>query len=225
MVDASIVDFFPGLEAMEPETGRVSFLTAQIATVPAGTVIFRSGSTCENYLLVMDGSVRVQMVSENGREIVLYRVENGQTCVLTTSCLMTNNDYSAEGVTETEVSAVMVPSTAFHELMSCSDIFRSFVFASYGTRLSDLLVLIDEVAFRRIDVRLARFLVESADGRRHLQTTHQKLAVELGSAREVVSRQLKEFERHGWLRVSRGRIDIIAADALETLARNQGNTM
>ena len=104
MVDASIVDFFPGLEAMEPETGRVSFLTAQIATVPAGTVIFRSGSTCENYLLVMDGSVRVQMVSENGREIVLYRVENGQTCVLTTSCLMTNNDYSAEGVTETEVT-------------------------------------------------------------------------------------------------------------------------
>ena len=220
MVDASIIEFFPGLQAMETEARRLFLSAAQIATVPTGTVVFRSGSTCENYLLVKDGSVRVQMVSENGREIVLYRVENGQTCTLTTSCLMTDNEYSAEGVTETEVSAVMIPSAAFHKLMSCSNVFRSFVFASYGTRLSDLLVLIDEVAFHRIDVRLARFLVENADGKRQLQTTHQKLAVELGSAREVISRQLKEFERHGWLRLSRRRIEVADPDALEALARN-----
>jgi len=218
MTDAAMIDFFPGLEMMEADARELFLSSAHVATVPAGAVVFHHGSSCEHYLLVMHGSVRVQMVSENGREIVLYRVENGQTCILTTSCLMTNEDYAAEGITETEVNAVMIPATVFHRLMSGSNAFRSFVFASYGTRISDLLVLVDEVAFHRIDVRLAKFLIENADGAACLQTTHQSLSVELGSAREVISRQLKEFERRGWVRLSRGRIELTDADALETMA-------
>lgn len=220
LLNAAVIENFPGLEAMESEAKDLFSSAAQVVTVPTGTVVFRNGSKCEHYLLVIDGSVRVQMVSENGREIVLYRVDNGQTCILTTSCLMTNRDYLAEGITETEVNAVMVPAAAFHKLMACSDIFRSFVFTSYGTRLSDLLVLVDEVAFHRIDVRLARFLIERAGGKDQLETTHQELAAELGSAREVISRQLKEFERRGWVRLSRGRVEITDPGALETLADN-----
>jgi CRP/FNR family transcriptional regulator, anaerobic regulatory protein len=215
-----VIGNFPGLEAIEPEARGVFAASAQVASVPAGTVVFRSGSPCENYMLLIDGSVRVQMVSENGREIVLYRVDQGQTCILTTSCLMTNDNYSAEGITETDVNAVMVPASAFHQLMACSAVFRSFVFASYGTRLSDLLMLVDEVAFHRIDVRLARFLIERTGETNSLQTTHQELAVELGSAREVISRQLKEFERRGWLKLSRGQIDITDTTGLQSLASN-----
>ncbi len=218
-----LIGKFPGLEAIEPEARSVFLSSAQITSVPARTVVFRSGSSCENYLLVIDGSVRVQMVSENGREIVLYRVDQGQTCILTTSCLMTADNYSAEGITETDVNAVMIPAAAFHELMACSGVFRAFVFASYGTRLSDLLMLVDEVAFHRIDVRLARFLVERAGEKKQLQTTHQELAVELGSAREVISRQLKEFERRGWVILARGQVGLTNVPALAALGINSGS--
>jgi len=216
----AVIGNFPGLAAIEPEARDLFSAKAQVANVPAGTVVFSSGSVCENYLLVIDGSVRVQMVSENGREIVLYRVNDGQTCILTTSCLMTNDVYAAEGVTETEINAVMIPATVFHKLMACSEVFRSFVFASYGTRIEDLLMLVDEVAFQRIDGRLARFLIERMGAQRQLQKTHQELAAELGSAREVISRQLKEFERRGWVKLSRGRVDISDPGALEALATN-----
>lgn len=215
-----IIENFPALKSMEPDAWDLLSSAAHVATVPTGTPVFRNGSKCENYLLVIDGSVRVQMVSENGREIVLYRVDNGQTCILTTSCLMTSQDYLAEGITETEVNAVMVPTAAFHKMMACSDVFRSFVFSSYGTRLTDLLMLVDEVAFHRIDERLARFLIERAGEKGQLETTHQELAAELGSAREVVSRQLKDFERRGWVNLFRRRIEIVDPGALETLAKN-----
>lgn len=214
---------FPGLENLEPEARRLFASSAKVANVPAGTVVFQSGDTCENYLLVIDGSVRVQMVSENGREIVLYRVDQGQTCILTTSCLMTSDAYAAEGMTETDVRAVMIPAIDFHKLMAASDVFRSFVFASYGTRLSDLLMLVDEVAFHRIDVRLAKFLLERAGENGRIEATHQVLAVELGSAREVISRQLKEFERRGWVRLARGMVEIIDVSALEGLSGNSGS--
>lgn len=221
-MNEAVIENFPGLEAIEPDARDLIASNAQVAVVPAHTVVFRSGSQCENYLLIIDGSVRVQMVSENGREIVLYRVDDGQTCILTTSCLMTNNAYAAEGITETDVNAVMIPAAVFHQLMACSQVFRTFVFASYGTRLEDLLMLVEEVAFQRIDVRLVRLLIERTGNTGHLVKTHQELAIELGSVREVISRQLKDFERRGWVKLSRGRVDIVDPGALENLLTNAG---
>lgn len=134
--------------------------------------MFRAGAPCGGYVLVISGSVRVQMVAESGREIVLYRVEDGQTCILTTACLMAGENYAADAVAETDVDAVLIGATDFHRLLSESAAFRGFVFASYGTRLADLIALIDEVAFRRIDVRLAEFLMGKKDERDHLDITH-----------------------------------------------------
>ena len=216
-MNAISIESFVGLETLEDSAKTLLSGAAQEAVVPPGTVVFSSGTICENYLLVTDGSVRVQMVSENGREIVLYRVENGQTCIMTTSCLMSGDDYSAEAITETEVKALIVPATTFHQLVDQSAIFRRFVFSSYSTRLSDLLMLVDEVAFHRIDVRLAKFLVERSGADGQLKTTHQELAVELGSAREVISRQLKEFENRGWVKLSRGQVTVADAKALKCL--------
>lgn len=207
---ATLFEAFPDLAAVTGEGRRLLDQTLRIAEVPAGTVLFSEGSACQAYVMVIAGSVRVQKVSESGREIVLYRVERGQTCVLTTACLMTRAEYGAEGVAETPVRAAMLGAAAFEHLVDTSPPFRRFVFEVYATRIADLLMLIEEVAFGRIDVRLAQVLLahagRSADG--VVGATHQGLATELGTAREVVSRQLKEFERRGWVALARGRIEV-----------------
>ncbi len=165
--------YFPPLIRLEPEARRCLCDAARTINVPAGTRVFQEGSPSENYMLVLDGSVRVQKVSESGREIVLYRVESGQSCVLTTICLINREEYGAEGFAETPVTAIILPAPAFEDLLAHSATFRRFVFSSYATRVSDLLMLIEEVAFGRIDVRLAQLLIErAADGQ--IAATHQE---------------------------------------------------
>jgi len=205
---------FPALARLEPDVRRMLEQRSKVVSLPAGDTVFHGGDECRNYLLVLDGSVRVQMTAESGREIVLYRVDRGETCVLTTACLLAHEAYSAEGVTDTAVRAVAVPSATFHELLGRSTVLREFVFMTYGARIADLMLLVEEVAFKRVDLRLARFVIEHADAVGNLDATHQALAVELGTAREVVSRQLKEFERNGLVALSRGRIAVRNREAL-----------
>ena len=168
-------------------------------------------------MLVLEGSIRVQMVSESGREIVLYRVETGQSCILTTSCLMAHKSYMAEAVTETTVRAVSIPMEFFQEALAESQPFREFVFASYGERIADLIMLVDAVAFGRMDARLAECLLKKAALQGWIDITHQELATELGTAREVISRLLKEFERSGRVNLHRGRVEIVDMGALEKI--------
>lgn len=209
---------FPALATLERDVGKTLDERSRIVSLPAGKKVFRGGDECRNYLLVLEGSVRVQMTAESGREIVLYRVDPGETCVLTTACLLAHEAYSAEGVTETAVRAVTIPAATFHELLGRSSVLREFVFTTYGARIADLMLLVEEVAFKRIDLRLARFLNDHADTGGNLDATHHALAVELGTAREVVSRQLKEFERNGLVALSRGRIAVRDREALKALS-------
>ncbi|CAO3424022.1 Crp/Fnr family transcriptional regulator [Azospirillum argentinense] len=221
-IDGIWAGAFPALSALEPDARALLRAQGARMAVPRGTVLFRIGSLCHNFLMLLDGTVRVQMTAETGREIVLYRVGAGETCILTTACLMTRADYSAEGVAETDLDAIALGAGAFHELLARSAVFRDVVFASFGTRLLGMMMLVEEVAFGRIDLRLARFLVDHRDARGGLDTTHQTLAVELGTAREVVSRQLKEFERRGLVELSRGRVGVRDPDALLALERAGG---
>lgn len=214
--DSSWLDQFPDLQHVTDKSWRDAVSKAQLVSLPAGITLFHEGDVCQNYLLVLEGSVRVQKLSESGKEIVLYRVESGQSCVLTTSCLLAHDRYHAEAITETEVSAVAIPHSAFHQALG-SAAFREFVFASYGERVSSLVMLIDAIAFGRMDARLAHALFELADGNGIACATHQELARELGTAREVVSRLLKEFERHGWVALQRGRIELLDRQALGAL--------
>lgn len=211
---------FPPLARLELRALDLLRSGAVPVTVPAGTVLFRNGSACEHYLMCLAGSVRVQMTAETGREIVLYRVGRGETCVLTTSCLMTRADYRAEGIAETAVEAVTLSAARFRALVAESEVFREFVFSSFGTRLADLILLVEEVAFGRIDQRLAQVLLDRrpCGPGPALAVTHQEIAAELGTAREVVSRQLKEFERRGWVALARGRIALLRPEALRDLA-------
>lgn len=209
---------FPALGGLEPDGRALLAASGQRATVPRGAVLFRAGDRCHTFLMLLDGSVRVQMTSETGREIVLYRVARGETCIVTTACLLSQTDYSAEAVAESDLDGVALAAGPFHDLVARSAVFRNFVFASFGTRLTGMMMLVEEVAFGRIDLRLARFLLDHRDADGGLTTTHQVLAVELGTAREVVSRQLKEFERRGLVALARGRIELRDVPALAGLA-------
>jgi CRP/FNR family transcriptional regulator len=204
---------------IKDEAGRKAIEQARQITLPANTPVFRQGDTCENYLLVINGSVKVFSRAENGREILLYRVQAGESCTLTTSCLLANNKYPAEGITETEVKALAIPLAAFNQGLQHSSDFRQFVFDGYGKRISDIIKLVEEISFGRLDIRLAKKLLLHVVGDMTIHSTHQNLATELGSAREVISRQLKDFENKGWIELQRGSIIIKNSQALEDLSR------
>ncbi len=160
----------------------------------------------------------MQQVSDSGREIVLYRVEAGESCALTTACLMSFENYLAEAVAETDIRAVAIPRAVFDDLVGRSPVFRQFVFSAFSSRITDLFRLIDDVAFQRLDIRLAQKLVELSRGGDTVTATQQQLASELGTAREVVSRVLGELARRGSISIGRGTITIANRAALDKLA-------
>lgn len=209
---------FPGLSRLGSDLLNRLTRSSSVVTLPAGSRIYGPGQAPENYLLLLDGSVRVQQVSEGGREIVLYRVSAGESCALTTACLMGYEDYLAEAVAETDVRAVAIPRATFDDLIARSPEFRRFVFTAFSRRVTDLFHVIEEIAFSRMDIRLAHKLLELSHGSDQVSTTQQQLASELGTAREVISRVLTELHRRGWLTATRGHITISNRAALEKLA-------
>jgi CRP/FNR family transcriptional regulator len=212
------IEAFPGLLSLETGIGDRLVAESRIVELPGGSVIFGPGKAPDSMLFLLDGVVRVQQVADSGREIVLYRVEAGQTCVLTTACLLAYEDYCAEGRAETTVRAAALPRTVFDDLVAGSAAFRRFVFTAYSRRITELLTVIQEVAFARVDLRLAQKLCQFADGDGLVRLTHQQLATELGTAREVVSRQLHEFQRRGWVAAARGTVRLTDRRALADFA-------
>ena len=212
------IERFKGLSQLEEPIRKLLVQRSSIVRVPKDTVIFGPGKAPENLLLLLDGTVRVQQLSERGREIVLYRVHAGESCVLTTACLLAYEDYSAEGIAETDVEAVAIPRKVFDDLISQSETFRHFVFSAYSKRITDLFFVIEEIAFQRMDIRLAQKLLELGAKTGVIKSTHQQMAAELGTAREVVSRQLQEFQRRGWVAQSRGTIELLDNRELKLLA-------
>ncbi|MEV8468429.1 Crp/Fnr family transcriptional regulator [Fluviibacterium sp. DFM31] len=214
----SWVDNFPGLSRLDPDLRRRLDRDGKVLKVPAGQVIFGPGSSADNFLVLISGTVRVQHLSDSGRQIVLYRINAGESCVMTTACLMAHDAYSAEGITESAIEAVAIPRATFDDLVARSPDFRSFVFEAYSRRIADLFLVIEEVAFQRIDIRLAQKLLDLAGQGDRVRATHQQLAGELGTAREVVSRQLQEFRRRDWITLSRGEIGLSDVPAIRALA-------
>ena len=181
--------------------------------------VFGPDNIPDSLLLLQTGRLRVSQSSDAGREIVLYRVEAGESCVLTTACMLSEEAYNAEGIAETEITAITLPKSSFDKLAAEEDSFRSFVFSAYSKRLIDLLRVVDDVAFGRMDVRLAERLLALGEGRVEISATHQALANELGTAREVVSRILNDFQKRGIISQTRGRITLENKVDLEKLAK------
>jgi CRP/FNR family transcriptional regulator len=208
------------LEALFPAFStplRDAMLAAGISrSIPANTVIYEEGHPCDVVPFILRGQVRVYKIGESGREITLYRVSLGQTCVLSSSCGMSGTNYPAIAEAEEDVELLAIPVREFNRLAQKFPELQAFVNRTLSERLAELMLVVEEVAFRRVDLRLAEFLAQAsqADGEQSLSRTHAQLAVELGTAREVVSRILKDFERHGYVQLGRGRIDVTNRDAL-----------
>lgn len=216
------IDRFEGLKRLPPDLRQDLAKGSKVISVPAGTQVFEPGQSADNLLLLLDGTVRVQQRSETGREVFLYRVHAGESCVLTTACMLAFEDYAADGIAETDVKAVAIPRRTFDDLAARSSIFRNFIFKAYSRRITDLFTLIDDIVFQRMDVRLAARLLELAGDGDVIHATHQVLASELGTAREVISRTLSEFQRRGWVEQARGEVRIVGRVGLERLARSAG---
>jgi CRP/FNR family transcriptional regulator, anaerobic regulatory protein len=214
------IDRFSGLADLTGEQRRRLAGESRALALPEGSRIFGPGQTPSHFLLLLSGSIRVQQVSENGREIVLYRVSAGESCALTTACLLGEEDYSAEAFAETAIEAIALPRATFDELIAASAAFRRFVFKAFSDRISGLFRVIDEIAFSRVDIRLAQKLLQLKNTHAEVEATHQQLATELGTAREVVSRQLHEFQRRGWLKIGRGVISVPADSPIHGFTRS-----
>lgn len=213
----SWIDRFSGLARLPEPLRRGLEESARLVRFAPGARLFTPGQPPDTMLMLVEGSIRVQQVSESGREIVLYRVHAGDSCVMTT-CLMARQAHAAEGIAETEVTVAALPHAVFDRLLAGSSDFRGMVLDAYAQRMLDLCAVIEEVAFRRIDIRLAQRLTALAGAETSLRSTHQQLATELGTAREVISRQLQEFQRRGWITQTRGTIALNDRAALDHLA-------
>lgn len=189
---------------------------APLRHAAAGSVMFEPNMPCEGFPLVLEGSVRVVKTSPSGRELVLYRVSPGEACILSGGCLLSDTDYAAHGVAESDVTLLRIPPQMFQELILQHPPFRRFVFDTYGARLAEVMELIEEVAFRKLDTRLARLLVQRGSV---VNATHQNLADELGSVRVFVSRLLRNFEERGWVRLDRERVTVVDPKSLLDFSR------
>ena len=214
----SWLEQFPDLIGIDEHAKDLLAKYVRIVEAPIGTIGYREGTPCGAYVMRLAGQSRVYKMSTSGREILLYRVAAGETCVITTTCLLGNSDYPASTIVEEPIRDVLIPAVAFHQLMIDSAVFRKFVMVNYGALISDLIVLLDEVAFHSLDGRLAKVLLDAKSPQ--ITRTHQQIADELGTAREVVSRQLKRLELKGAVSLGRGQIEIVDRSALEKLANH-----
>lgn len=185
--------------------------------IPKNQFITMEGDSCEFFSFVFSGKIKVYKTGENGREITLYRLEKGQSCILTASCILSHKKFPAISLSEEPVEVISVPSTLFLEWISKYDFWRNYVFNLLSERLSSIISVVQEIAFRNVDVRLAQHLYKlSLESKDEIKTTHQHIAGDIGTSREVVSRLLKDFEDEGMLILSRGSLKITDLPALKS---------
>jgi len=205
---------YPAFESLEEGAMLAALERAELLHLPSGTALFGEGSPCRQFPLVLAGAIRVAKCSD-GRELQLYRVAPGESCVLTTGCLVGDRDYPATGVVERDARLLVLPKPVFDDLMSTHAPFRQYVFALFAERLADMMALVEAVAFHKLDRRVAAALLGRG---RVVSLTHQQLADELGSVREIVTRVLRNFADQGMIRSSRGAIEVLDAVALRRVA-------
>jgi len=177
----------------------------------SGTTILREGQVCSNVPFVLEGAIRVFKTAESGREITLYRIEAGQSCILSTGCGKALAFFPATVITEKATSAAFMPSDMVRRLFAEGPSFRDFILEQYSSRMAEVMELVEEVAFRRVDERLAQWIQEqcSANPSGLVVATHQELADHVGTSREVVSRILKDWEQRKALEISRGSLKLL----------------
>jgi CRP/FNR family transcriptional regulator len=206
---------FPFLRDCDKEIFSGFLRQATLMHLKKGAFICHEGSECSHLALVLSGTARVYKLGASGREITLYRIGSGESCILTASCIISQLSFPAFALCEEEVEALVIPAASIRQWMDESVAWRKYLFGMVAQRMANIISVIEEVAFRRMDQRIADLLLERSGGAPGLiKTTHQEIASDLGTSREVVSRILKDFEGSGLIRVARGVVELLDADGL-----------
>jgi len=210
-----LLSLYPALSQLSANDLAALLRPEAAMHLPPGTRLFAEMQPCGGFPLVVAGSIKVVKAAANGREMLLYRVEPGDSCIISSSCLLGHTPYTARGETESDVTLLVLPLPLFEKLLAENREFRDFVFHLFADRIAELMQLVEEVAFHRLDQRLARLLLARGDD---IQCTHQALADELGSVREIVSRLLKGFAADGLVSLGREHITLLDRSGLQQLA-------
>ena len=211
-----LVALYPALAGLPAERLARLLRPEAIMHLPAGTQVFAEHQPCQGFPLLVDGTIKVIKLAASGRELMLYRVSPGGSCIISSSCLLGHTDYNARGIAETPLTLLALPMQEFSSLIVEHPAFRDFVFHLFAERIGELMQLVEEVAFARLDQRLAKLIL--ARNEATLNVTHQQLADELGSVREIVSRLLKGFAAQGLVALGREQLTIIDRNGLQKLA-------
>lgn len=220
-VDSAIDSFFernPHLAVSENDEAELKS-TSVIQSVDAGTILVPRGANCRYLPFVLQGGIKVHRTAENGREIILYHIQEGESCILSALGIVNETPFPAQAEIEQTGEILLVAANVLKKLIDTYPEWRGFIYSIYNERLGAVLELVDEMLFRRIDIRLSRFLLERT---KHAELitdmTHQDIALELGSSREVISRVLKSLQDKKLLSYSRNRIDITNREDLKKIA-------
>jgi CRP/FNR family transcriptional regulator len=204
------------LEGADSQLIREFQRAAFFARIPVGHDVFLEGDAVDSIALLISGVVRVYKIGETGRELTLYRFGNGQSCILTANAILSRKTFPAVATVEQEAEAAMIPADTFSSWIHRYDLWRDFMFDLLSERLSSVMEIVEEVAFRRMDVRIARLLLERSHAENPVRMTHQEIAAELGSSREVISRLLQDFAERHLIQAGRGQIEVLDRDALQS---------
>lgn len=199
----------PFLADSAAEVTRAFISQATLMRFPAAATVFEEGDLCSTFAILARGQVRVFKIGETGREITLYRFGRGESCILTASCILSNRQFPAIATVEESVEAFVLSHTVFQRWIDQFSPWRDYLFQLLSQRLATVLAVVDEIAFRRMDVRIAEFLLRQQPAGEALALTHQQIAAELGTSREVVSRILADFSGAGLVQVTRGSIAVL----------------
>ena len=213
-----IAEAMPFLRQADSQIAREFRQAAYFTRIAVGKDIFVEGDSVEAIALMLSGVVRVYKIGENGREITLYRFGLGESCILTANAIMSQQTFPAVALVESEAEAIMIPADTFRDWMRRYDEWRNFLFDLLSQRLASVMSIVDEVVFHRMDARIAALLLKRADLGTIIQMTHQEVAAELGTSREVVSRILEGYDSAGLISSSRGQVEILDAEGLRERA-------
>lgn len=218
-VERSLIRSFPFLKELPEEERQTLLESLSEVRHEGGKVLVEDGTVCENFYFVLEGTIRVYKLTAEGRELTLYRIGKGEACLLTLGCIMGDVSFNAVAQVERRTRLLSMPSYLFRDMIRKSPTFQHFIFRKTLTALTEVMALTEEVTFHSVNTRVADQLLKrrSRQDSPTIAVTHEALAAELGTAREVVSRMLKEFEKKGWVKLQRGRITLLDEGSLQEL--------
>jgi len=213
---SELVAAFPFLQQRDGDLLHRLQASGSVIHLNKNQLICDQGRSCSHLALIIGGTARVYKLGENGREITLYRIGPGESCILTASCILSSEPFPAIAISETEIDALLIPAHTVNQWLAESAAWRDYIFGLVAKRLSSIISVVEEVAFGRMDKRIVDYLLENITAtRRQITATHQEIASDLGTSREVVSRILKDLENARLVSIARGAIEVIDPAGLQ----------